>query len=113
MVKHDDKTLRGWPLPHKDNRLLDDVERLREALTLIDTIITEIEGEQGSLDTRLDTILEGATEDSEILDARVDAEDTVHPNLGHNIRNLHRLILWLEESLKYEDSEFRGLLRQF
>ena len=113
MVKHDDKTPRGWPLPHQDNRLYDDVERLREALRLIDAIITAIEGEQGSLGLRLDTILEGATEDAEILDARIDAEDTVHPNLGHNIRNLHRLILGLEESLNYESLEFRGLLQQF
>ena len=112
-AKYDDRTARGWPLPNQDNRLYDDVERLRDALTLIDAIITAIEGKQGSLGLRLDTILEEATDDAEILDARIDAEDTVHPNLGHNIRNLHRLILELKESLNYESSEFRGLLQQF
>ena len=120
MVKHDDKTIRGWPLPHRENRLYDDVERLREALNLIDEAISGVETHEGviedkqdSLETRLDTILEGATEDSEILDARVDAEDEVHPNLGHNIRNLHRLILGLGDDILYEGSEFEGLLRQY
>jgi hypothetical protein len=30
-------TLRGYPLPHPDHLLLDDVLRLREAMTAIDT----------------------------------------------------------------------------
>lgn len=120
MAKYNDKTARGWPLPHRENRLYDDVERLRETLNLVDTALTAIEshegvieGRQDSLSTRLDTILEGATEDAEILDARVDAKDTVHPNLGHNIRNLHRLILELDDAVTYEDSEIKGLARQF
>ena len=120
MAKYNDKTARGWPLPHRENRLYDDVERLRETLNLVDTALTAIEshegvieGRQDSLSTRLDTILEGATEDAEILDARVDAKDTVHPNLGHNIRNLHRLILELNDAVTYEDSEIKGLARQF
>lgn len=120
MVKHDDKTIRGWPLPHRENRLYDDVERLREALNLIDEAISGVETHEGviedkqdSLETRLDTILEGVTEDSEILDARVDAQYEVHPNLGHNVRNLHRLILGLGDEIIYEGSEFQGLLRQF
>lgn len=119
-VKYDDRTARGWPLPHRENRLYDDVERLREALGLIDEAISGVEDHEGviedkqdSLETRLDTILEGATEESEILDAHVDAEDQVHPNLGHNVRNLHRLILGLGDEIIYEGSEFRGLLRQF
>lgn len=87
--------------------------QLRSTESEISGRMSEIEGsqskvvtEQGRLNTRLDVILEGATEDSEILDARVDAEDEVHPNLGHNIRNLHRLLLEFQEA-------FQGLLRQF
>ncbi|MDC2862192.1 MULTISPECIES: hypothetical protein [Delftia] len=36
MTLHDDKTAQGWPLPHPDNRLEDDVLRLRQAVQLID-----------------------------------------------------------------------------
>ena len=120
MAKYNDKTARGWPLPNKDNRLYDDVERLREALTLIDEAITGVEAHEGtiedrqdSLSTRIDTILEGATEDAEILDARVDAEDKVHPNLGHNIRNIHSGLLQAVSVIKYGVQEFQGLLHQF
>ena len=120
MAKYNDKTARGWPLPNKDNRLYDDVERLREALTLIDEAITGVEAHEGtiedrqdSLSTRIDTILEGATEDAEILDARVDAEDKVHPNLGHNIRNIHSGLLQAVSDIKYSVQEFQGLLHQF
>ena len=113
MAKYDEKTAKGWPLPHKENRLYDDVERLRETLNLIDEAVTRAENHEASIDTRLDTILQGATEDSEILDARVDAQDNVHPNLGHNIRNLHSLILDLYAGLRYAHSEFQGLLRQY
>ena len=119
-AKYDDRTARGWPLPHQANRLYDDVERLREALTLIDEALSGIDTHEGiiedrqdSLSTRLDTILEGATEDSEILDARVDAKDQVHPNLGHNIRNLHRLLLHADDDIRYQAEEFAGLLRQY
>ena len=96
MPRYDDRTLRGWPLPHEDNILDDDVDRLREALTVIDASITEIEQNLQSvgdvndfLSTRMEVIVGQATEDTEILDARVDAEGQVHQNLGHNIRSLH------------------------
>ena len=46
-----------------------------------------------SLVARMDVIVGSATEDTEILDARVDALDVAHPNLGHNIRSLHTKIL--------------------
>ena len=46
-----------------------------------------------SLVARMDVIVGSATEDTEILDARVDALDVAHPNLGHNIRSLHNKIL--------------------
>jgi len=38
----DDKTARGWDLPHADNYLEDDVERLRGALTAADEDMTDV-----------------------------------------------------------------------
>lgn len=38
---HDDRTPRGWPLPHADNYLEDDVARLREALSSADSELTD------------------------------------------------------------------------
>ena len=38
----------------------------------------------------MDAIAGQATEDTEILDARVDAKYQTHPNLGHNIRSIHQ-----------------------
>ena len=118
--RYDDRTLRGWPLPHWLNKLDIDSKRLRDALCSIDETVTELENNlntsaerQDSIDTRLDTIIEGATEDTEILDARVDAENEVHPNLGHNIRNLHRLIREQSDVIIYAASEFQGLLQQY
>ena len=101
MLWHDDRTINKlWPLPHNENDLFDDVERIRDSLTAIDANIAAIETEattvedrQDFIETRLDVIAGSATEDTEILDARVDAEKTVHPNLGHNIRNIHLALL--------------------
>ena len=36
----DDRTPQGWPLPHQDNLLTDDVERIREAITAADAVTT-------------------------------------------------------------------------
>ena len=119
-AKYDDRTAKGWPLPAHGNRLYDDVDRLRETLNLIDQSITGVETHEGSieerqdfLDTRMDVIAGQATEDTEILDARVDAEGTVHPNLGHNVRNLHGKILEVIADIKYGIKEFQGLLQRF
>lgn len=71
---------------------------LNARMSTVEGSQAELEGRQDSLSTRLDTILEGATQDSEILDARVDAQDEVHPNLGHNIRNLHRLVQTVDKT---------------
>ena len=112
-AKYDDRTLRGWPLPVQGNRLYDDVERLREALTLIDKSITDVDTHESAIserqdfiETRMDVIVGQATEDTEILDARVDAEGVVHPNIGHAIRNAHATLVVLLD-------DFQGLLRQF
>ena len=34
----DDRTPQGWPLPHRDNLLTDDVGRIREALQAADAV---------------------------------------------------------------------------
>lgn len=72
MPKYDERTSQGWPLPHKANKLIDDVERLRQALQAINAefseleeraqVITEeyilpIESRQDSLDTRMDVMI--------------------------------------------------------
>lgn len=108
-VKYDDRTSRGWLLPHWLNKLAPDSRRLRETLRAIDAAVCEIEGSAGDsserldlVETRLDVIAGQTTEDTEVLDARVDAQNQIHPNLGHNIRNLHRLILGTENNNEKE-----------
>ena len=128
MPSYDDRTLRGWPLPFKSNTLEFDVERLRETFTAIDealsafeegtrTLLNErvagLEEKQYILDARMDLIAGQTTEDSEILDARVDAKGVIHPNVGHNVRTLHSEVIEINEALRYGIEEFRGLLRQF
>ena len=44
------------------------------------------------LDIRMDVIAGQTTEDTEILDARVDANYETHANLGANIRNIHSIL---------------------
>lgn len=34
----DDRTPQGWPLPHRDNLLTDDVGRIREAIEAADAV---------------------------------------------------------------------------
>ena len=109
----DDRTNKGWPLPYGDNALYDDVERLREALNLIDANVTAVEENastlgkaQESINTRLDVIVGQATEDMEILDARIDAKEVVHPNLGHNLRSIHSNLVDLV-------NDFQGLLAKY
>lgn len=41
--EHDDRTGRGYPLPHRENTLDVDVARLRDAVTKIDIDMSEIE----------------------------------------------------------------------
>ena len=112
-VKYDDRTLKGWPVPHKANKLIDDVERLRDTLCIIDKNITDVENHEVSienrqdfLDIRMDTIAGQATEDTEILDARVAPDGYVYPNLGHHLRDVHI-------ALRSTIEDLSGLLRQF
>ena len=120
MPRYDDRTAKGWPLPHRFNKLWDDADRLRETLNAIDANVTEIEGTLQNvtdvndfLSTRMEVIVGEATEDTEILDARIDAEGKVHQNLGQNVRHIHSGLLGVIENIKYGVQEFQGLLHQF
>lgn len=65
------------------------------------------------LNTRMDAIVGQATEDTEILDARMDARYQRYSNLGTNIRNIHQQLLEAESvhaADKAEvDAEIAGL----
>ena len=128
MSNFDERTPSGWPLPFKSNTLEFDVERLRETFNAIDEALSAfeegtkkllneqvagLEEKQYILDARMDVIAGQTTEDSEILDARVDAKGVTHPNVGHNVRTLHSEVIEINEALRYGIEEFRGLLRQF
>lgn len=62
-----------------------------------------LEETQSNISARFDEALEGVTEDSEVIDARVDAENTRHVNLGANIRSLHRQILTADQTAHERD----------
>ena len=127
MPSYDERTPSGWPLPFKSNTLEFDVERLRETLFLIDealsafrkgtkTLLDErvagLEEKQFILDDRMDVIAGQTTEDTEILDARVDANSETHPNLGHNIRNIHSKLLELKAEIERKESELRTYIEE-
>ena len=61
--------------------------------------LEEFNETRDALNFRMDVIVGNATEDTEILDARIDANNQVHPNLGHNIRSVHGEVLALNEDL--------------
>lgn len=58
----------------------------------------ELKRSQERLSVRYDALVGSVTEDTEILDARIDAEDEIHPNLGANVRSIHA------KGLKEEDA---------
>ena len=72
-----------------------------------------------SLTTRMDSIAGSATEGTEVLDARVDIENTTHENLGSHIRSVgaklnvekeaFRFLLDLAESAETEEAEFGSI----
>ena len=67
----------------------------------LNTTVADFTETKEHLSTRMDAIVGQATEDTEILDARVDADYVIHPNLGHNIRNIHQLLI---DYIKFESS---------
>ena len=67
--------------------------------------LDEFNETRDSLTVRMNAIAGQATEDTEILDARVDAESRTHPNLGENIRNIHSEVLSVKQSGAEEKEE--------
>jgi len=60
-----------------------------EALTAMNAAKQSFDQTSAALSTRMDSIAGSATEATEILDARVDAEETTHENLGAALRHVH------------------------
>ncbi len=60
--------------------------------------LDEFNETRDSLTARMNVIVGQLTEDTEILDARVDAESHTHPNLGENIRNIHSEVLKAQQA---------------
>ncbi len=60
--------------------------------------LDEFNETRDSLTVRMNAIVGQATEETEILDARVDAEYHTHSNLGENIRNIHSEVLRVKQS---------------
>ena len=95
-----------------DEKVTETRDEITSRMTDIESSQSSLETKQELIETRFDEVLEGVTEDSEILDARVDAEAVTHKNLGSNIRNLHNLIKQQDEHIQGTAEELRGLLRQ-
>ena len=71
-----------------------------------------LEGSQANISARFDEAIEGVTEDSEVIDARVDAEDVRHVNLGANIRSLHRRVNASDGVSHERDEAIHGHLQE-
>jgi len=76
----------------------------------------EMNSAKDTLNARMDSIVGGATEETEVLDARVDVNDNAHENLGAHIRFIGakqnvekdalRNLLDMAEGVEAEDIEF-------
>lgn len=64
-------TARGYPLPHPNNLLSDDVHRLREAITRIDADITEAQQRHTDTSAFLSGALDGLAAEQAATDAYV------------------------------------------
>ena len=67
-----------------------------------------LEAEQETISTRFEQVLGSVTEDYEILDARLDAEYESYPNLGSNIRHIHRQLLETNGETRKREREIYG-----
>lgn len=64
-------------------------DHVDEALGVMNQAKQSFDSASAALTTRMDSIVGGATTDTEVLDARVDAEETTHANLGAALRYVH------------------------
>ena len=62
--------------------------RMNQAAANLNQASEQMQNTEALLTARLDSIVGGATEDTEILDARVDAEGKTHENLGNAARSV-------------------------
>ena len=75
--------------------------------------LDEFNETRDKLTIRMDVIAGQATEDTEILDARIDAEYHTHPNLGHTIRSIHSAVLEAEAREASDKAEIRAVRDTF
>ena len=62
--------------------------RIHQATANLNHATEQLENTDAALTARMNSIVAGATEDTEILDARVDAEGNTHENLGNATRSV-------------------------
>ncbi|CAB5719321.1 RHS Repeat [Delftia tsuruhatensis] len=77
MTLHDDKTAQGWPLPHPDNRLEDDVLRLRQAVQDVDQALATA---RQLIDTKAGA--QGVQDAMDIVAQRIEQLDTAVQSLS-------------------------------
>ena len=79
----------------------------------LDSAVSEFNETKEELTARLDAIAGQSTEDTEILDARVDGENNIHANLGDNIRSVHMALLdFIQYESKYRENRDNNLQEQ-
>lgn len=75
-----------------------DVEENQDTITQnLTSAVADFQAARDLLTARMNAIASQATEDTEIFDARVDAEGVIHSNLGENVRNIHGKLIHYEE----------------
>lgn len=84
-----------------DARIESTEEKQRVTEEKVTAAIADFHNTEQFLNNRMEAIAGQATEDIEILDARVDSNGVIHSNLGQNIRNIHDLLL---DYMNYESA---------
>ena len=80
-------------------------EELASAKSEIKAGLDDFSETKEKLTIRMDAIVGQATNDTEILDARVDAKGIVHPNVGHNVREIHSQLIEAQETISVHKQE--------
>ena len=80
-------------------------EELASAKSEIKAGLEDFSETKEKLTIRMDAIVGQATNDTEILDARVDAKGIVHPNVGHNVREIHSQLIEAQETISVHKQE--------
>ena len=106
----------GESLTATENRLNARVDVAREDLGIqvtdasgqLSEGLAKLEETRASLQARMDSIASGATEDTEILDARVDSEGETHASLGEALRSIYPKVEGALASMEFRklDAEY-------